>query len=234
MIKNWKVTDLTNNRKSIIFDLDGTLADTGHDLINAANQCFIQLGKGKLLCPETDKLTALKGGRALLSLGFKKLNVKPSEELINEQYSLLLIHYEGAIDTFTKLNDDVEMTLKTLIHYEWVLGICTNKPERLARILLNNLGILDKFEALIGADTYPFRKPDPQVLIKSIESVGGAMAKSILVGDTLTDYQTARNAQIPIILVGFGPPGSAYEDLDPDRVLMNFATLPALADALIS
>jgi len=86
--------------RSVIFDLDGTLADTSGDLINAANACFRDLGLGDLLDPDRDQGTALKGGRAMLRLGFSR-NGHFTESDIDAQYQPLLAHYARDIDTHT-------------------------------------------------------------------------------------------------------------------------------------
>ncbi len=225
---------LQHDNKSVIFDLDGTLADTGHDLINAANQCFIDLGVGEMLCPVEDKLTAFKGGRAMIRLGFQRMDADPTHEEIDEQYILLLQNYENAIDTFTYLYDGVHEILVELTQKEWSLGVCTNKPERLARILLDKLGILGHFRSLVGADTYPFRKPDPRALTKTIEAMGGTISRSVLIGDTVTDLETARGAGIPIVLVGFGPMGKRIAEIRPDRILTSYHGLPEIANSLVT
>ena len=225
--------NLKQYHKSIVFDLDGTLVDTSRDLINAANESLNELGFDKYINPESDKLTAFRGGRALLTLGLKRANHDHNEDFISSHYQTFLNHYDKALDIYSELYPNVLETLDQLVKAEWVLGICTNKPERMARILLDSLGVLGKFSCITGADTYPFRKPEPKALTKTIEGCNGSIEHSIMVGDTITDFQTAKRAEVPVILVGFGPTGSDYETLDPDGVLMNYEQLPELASTII-
>ncbi len=208
--------------KSLVFDLDGTLADTSKDLICAANNCFIEKGVTPPLNPEIDKLTAFNGGKAMLKLGYSRLQDSVPDSLIDEQYQVLLAYYEASLDKYTKLYELVPETLAYLKSQGWLLGVCTNKPEKLALKLLESLGILGEFKALTGADTYPFRKPDPRALTRTIEQMGGSSDKAILIGDSKTDLNTGRAAGIPVFLVGFDLQGQNASKLNPDEIFMNY------------
>ena len=217
--------------KTVVFDLDGTLADTSGDLIAAANACFCDLGHGNVLDPERDKLTAFHGGRAMLKLGFERLGYFEND-WIDEQYQPLLKHYEANIDTHTTLYPGATAALNELgVAYR--LSVCTNKPEGLARQLLERIGILRRFDALIGADTLPTRKPDPAPYIAAVERAGGRVPKSILIGDTITDVNTARAAGVPVVLVAFGPEGPGIERLQPDAMLPAYTSLGTIVNRLI-
>jgi len=216
----------------VVFDLDGTLADTSGDLIAAANACFRDLGLGDLLDPHRDAGTALKGGRAMLRLGFSRLG-RNSEDEIDQQYRPLLAHYERAIDHHTVLYPGAMEAVSQLKSDGYAVAICTNKPEGLARTLMSSLGVLDEFAALLGADTLPVRKPDPEHLIETARRAGGDPARMLLVGDTDTDRNTARNAGVPSVLVTFGPGGGDMAALEPEALLHDYADLPAIVSRLI-
>lgn len=217
---------------TVVFDLDGTLADTSGDLVAAANACFRARGLGDLLHPQRDALIAFHGGRAMLRAGYARM---PADRLLppgaeDEDFDRLLDHYGASIAVHTRLYPGVEAALDRLAGAGHRLAVCTNKPEGLAETLLRELGIRDRFAAMIGADTLPVRKPDPRPYQAAVEGAGGTVARSFLVGDTETDRKTAAAAGVRVALVAFGPEGRAIGRLAPDRLMEHFDDLPALAD----
>ena len=219
--------------KTVIFDLDGTLADTSGDLIAAANVCFEGLGLGPLLDPATDQGTALRGGRAMLKLGFSRVEGF-GEDHIDGQYQTLLDAYAQNIDTHTVMYPGAMDAVETLKSAGYGVGIATNKPEGLAETLMARLGVRDAFASLVGADTLPVRKPDPEHLFEAARRAGGDPALTCLVGDTATDRNTSKAAGVPSILVTFGPSGDDMAALKPEALLHHYADLPQIVDRLFS
>jgi phosphoglycolate phosphatase len=220
--------------RTVVFDLDGTLADTSADLIAAANACFRTMGAGDLLDPVGDAATAFRGGRAMLRLGLDRLGRAGDETEVDRQYPLLLAAYEQAIDVHTTLYPGAMEAVGALRDAGYLVSICTNKPEGLARLLMTRLGVLDSFGALIGADTLPVRKPDPEPLRAAVRDAGGDPARCLLVGDTVTDRETARAAGVPSVLVTFGPDGASVADLEPEALIGHFDELPAVVRQLLA
>jgi len=221
-------------QKTIVFDLDGTLADTSADLIAAANRCFRDLGFGEPLDPSEDAATAFRGGRAMLALGFSRADPGAGIAEIDREYPRFLEAYRDCIDRETTLYPGAMDAVGVLKTSGYLTTICTNKPEALAELLLRRLGVRDAFDALVGADTLRVRKPDPAPYRAAVERAGGAVARSALIGDTITDRDTARAAGVPIVLVAFGPEGARVADLRPDALLQCYAALPELADRLLA
>lgn len=219
--------------KTVIFDLDGTLADTSADLIAAANACFEGLGHGPMLDPVADAPTAFAGGRAMLRLGFSRLTPDWTETEVDGQYPFLLEFYGANIDRQTVLYPGVTQSLQVLSDQGYALGICTNKPEGLSETLVQKLGIRSYFKALLGADTLTVRKPDPVHLWETITRSGGDRKRAILIGDTITDRQAAENAGVPCALVTFGPTGRAVQDLSPEALLDHYDDLPDLVQRML-
>lgn len=218
--------------KTVVFDLDGTLADTSGDLIAAANVCFRDMGHGDVLSVATDAGVALRGGRRMLTEGLTRLGAM-DEAVITKYYPVLLEVYGGAIAEHTVMYDGAMDAVEVLKSQGYGVGICTNKPEGLADQLLQSLGVRDAFGALVGADTLPVRKPDPLPLVETVKRLNGDPAQTLLVGDSDTDRNTARAAGVPSVLVTFGPSGDDMAALEPEALLHDYDALPQVVAALI-
>ncbi len=219
--------------RTVVFDLDGTLADTSGDLIAAANACFRDMGEGDLLDPARDAGTALRGGRAMLRLGMARMGRAADDPLIDAYYQPLLVHYARDIDRHTRLYDGAMAAVDTLKSRGYLVAICTNKPVGLATELLTRLGVLHDFATVLGADSLAVRKPDPEHLFETVRRAGGTPARSLLVGDSDTDRNTSKAAGVPSILVTFGPAGGDMAALEPDALLERYGDLPDIADRLL-
>ena len=216
--------------KAVIFDLDGTLADTSGDLLASANVCFRQMGLGDLLSPD-DAGIALRGGRRMLTEGLTRAG-RFETSVVDQYYPVLLKAYGDAISVHTQVYPGALDAIAELKAEGFAVGICTNKPEALAEQLLQELGLREVFQALIGADTLPVRKPNPEPLYETARRLGAD--QYLLVGDSDTDHNTARAAGVPSVLVTFGPSGEDMAALEPDALLPEYAQLPAIAACLLA
>ncbi|QFT64119.1 HAD-IA family hydrolase [Roseivivax sp. THAF30] len=218
--------------RSVIFDLDGTLADTSGDLIAAANLCLSEMGATTRLDPQMDARTAFRGARAMLKLGLEREGAY-SPDTVETWYPRLLEAYGADISRHTTLYPGAMEAVAALSASGFRVGICTNKPEGLAEQLLADLGIRDAFASMIGADTLPVRKPDPEPLREAIRRAGGTETRAVLVGDTETDRETARAAGLASVLVGFGPEGSGIARLKPEAIIGHYDELHGVALRLL-
>jgi len=218
--------------RAVVFDLDGTLADTSGDLIAAANACFRAMGEGDVLDPAADAGVALRGGRAMLRAGLERLG-RQGDAVIEAYYPRLLEAYGANIDVHTVFYDGALDAVEELRRGGYKLAICTNKPEALARELMRRLGALDLFGALVGADTLAVRKPDPEPLFEAARRAGGAPERCLLVGDSDTDRNTARAAGVPSVLVTFGPSGADMAALEPEALISAYHELPEVCARLL-
>ncbi|CUH86380.1 Phosphoglycolate phosphatase [Phaeobacter sp. CECT 5382] len=218
--------------RTVIFDLDGTLADTSGDLLAAANACFRQMGLGDVLTEPGDAATALRGGKMMLTAGLKRVG-QYDVQTVDDYYPVLLEAYQGAIHHHSYLYPGAMDAVEALKTAGYGVGICTNKPEALAEQLMQSLGVRDAFASLVGADTLPVRKPDPAPLFEAARRAGGDPAKTILIGDSDTDRNTSANAGVPSVLVTFGPAGGDMAALKPEALLHRYEDLPGLVAELI-
>ncbi len=219
--------------RTVIFDLDGTLADTSADLIASANAAMQALGHAPQLVAGADDATAFRGGRAMLRLSLERIGHDDLEPEVERGYPILLAAYGDALDVHTTLYPGAVDAVEALRASGIKVGICTNKPEGLAETLLQRLGVRGLFGSMIGADTLPTRKPDPAPYVASVERAGGSVSRSLLVGDTITDRETARAAGVPSVLVTFGPLGQSVADMAPEALLDTYDDLPVLAARLL-
>lgn len=217
----------------IVFDLDGTLADTSADLLAAANACFAAMGAGEPLGAD-DSLTAFHGGRAMLKLGFSRIGqAEPEGAELERLYPLLLDHYRAAIAVHSRMYPGAVAAVEALRVAGYKVSVCTNKPVDLAEDLLRQLGVRDLFGALVGANTLPVRKPDPAPYRLAVGAAGGVVARSLLIGDTETDLLTSRAVGVASVLVTFGPEGKGIARLQPDALLDRYEDLPGMVGRLI-
>ncbi|MFC4668659.1 HAD-IA family hydrolase [Seohaeicola nanhaiensis] len=219
--------------RTVIFDLDGTLADTSGDLIAAANHCFRHMGLGDVLDPVRDAGVALRGGRRMLSVGLDRVTLFDAAT-VDQYYPVLLDAYSQQIDRHTVLYPGAMEAVEDLREGGFAVGICTNKPEALADLLLTRLGVRDAFASLVGADTLSVRKPDPEPLREAARRAGGDPARCLLVGDSDTDRNTARAAGVPSVLVTFGPSGEDMAALEPEALIGSFGELRGAVERLLA
>lgn len=218
--------------RTVIFDLDGTLADTSIDLLAAANHCFRVMGLGDMLSHPDDAKIALRGGKRMLTEGLTRAG-QFTEATVEEYYPVLLEAYREGIDTYTVMYPGAMDAVEALKTAGYGVGICTNKPEGLAELLMQRLGVRDAFAALVGADTLSVRKPDPAPLFEAARRSGGAPEHCVLIGDSDTDRNTSANAGVPSVLVTFGPAGPDMAALNPEALLHDYADLPEIVAGLI-
>ncbi len=216
-----------------VFDLDGTLADTSADLIAAANGALAEAGVGARLDAALDRAVAFAGGRAMLRAGLERHAEPVDEGVVDRLYPRLLELYGLGLAVHTRLYDGVGAALDRLEAGGWRLGVCTNKPEGLAVALIEALGLDGRFAVLLGADSLPWRKPDPRHVLETIARAGGVPERAVLVGDTVTDRDAARAAGVPCVLVGFGPEGGAVAALAPAALIGHFEDLPGVLERLV-
>ena len=216
---------------TLVLDLDGTLAETAGDLINTLNWVLMREGVAPLKL-DSARFMLGAGARALITRGLANAGRTASPERLEEMFVDFLKYYEEHICERSFLFDGVPEALDRFLSMGWHLAVCTNKTERLARKLMEVLGISRRFAAICGQDTFSVCKPDPEALWQTISLAGGTAARAVMVGDSFTDIRTAQAAQIPCVAVNFGYTDRPVETFHPDRVISHFDELWDAVDSL--
>jgi len=217
----------------VVFDLDGTLAETAPDIMHTLNVILEREGLPALPVERARELVGA-GARALIERGFKVSGRPLPAEKLELMFEDFLTIYAGAVAPNSFLHDGVLGALDALSADGFVFGVCTNKPILHTRLILDHFGVTGRFASIAGRDSFPFFKPDPRHLTQTIAEAGGDPARAVMIGDSRTDVDTARNAGLPVICVPFGYTDVPVEALSPDRVIQHFDELPGAVRALLA
>ncbi len=215
--------------RAVVFDLDGTLVDTAPDLTSALN--WVLESEGREPLPEMDVRHMVgRGGRHLLMRGLAVSGVTASEAELDLLLPRFLAYYGDHVAERSTLFPGVEAALLSLSAHGVRLAVCTNKPIGLTEPLLAALGIDRHFQAILGGDSFTFRKPDPRHLLETLNRLEVAAAEAVMVGDSDSDVKAARGAGMPVIGVSFGYTETPIHELGVDKIIDHYdELLPALA-----
>ncbi len=210
--------------ETIIFDLDGTLVDTAPDLTAALNA--VMRGEGRPEVPLDDVRHMVgRGARYLIERAMEATGDAADPDAVSELVRHFIAHYDANIAVTSRPFERAETVARRLTERGHKLGICTNKPEALSLKLMSELRLRTLFPVILGADSRPYRKPDPRHLLDTITGLGGNPANAVLIGDSETDVKTARAANIPVIVVSFGYTEIPPRELGADAVIDHFDAL---------
>lgn len=211
---------------ALLFDLDGTLVDSLADLHTATNLLLAEQRRPPIEV-EQARLAVGHGAKALIAKIWRETGTPASEaDLVTLHRDFLRLYAPIATDR-TRPYPGVVAALEALAGHP--MGVVTNKPEAPARRILAHLDLMRFFGAVVGGDTLPVRKPDPAPLRLAMRQLGAADA--IMVGDSRTDVDAARNAGVPVVAVTWG-----YDrgELDADAVISRGEDLPGVVSRLIA
>jgi len=202
-----------NQKLTILFDLDGTLVDTAPDLVSAHNHVMKKFGFPTKTVNEIKALIGM-GAKTMISKTLwnsakeeiKKIKEKDIKDKMVKEF---INFYRNNILVESKLINGVEEFLIWCKKNNISMGICTNKQEYLAIDLLKKIGINHYFEYVAGCNTFDYCKPDSRHLTSVVEIMHGNIKKTIMIGDSNVDAESAQNASVPFILLEDG-----YTDLD--------------------
>ena len=186
--------------KAVLFDLDGTLADTAPDLGYAVNRMRETRGLQPLPSSATRPVASL-GARGLLNAAFGIGPGHPDYDTMREEFLLL---YENNICRETRLFPGVAELLDALEAQRLRWGVVTNKSERLARLLLDRLRMTSRSACVIGGDSTPHFKPHPAPLLAACRVMHEDAGACIYVGDDRRDVEAGRAAGMRVAAVKWG------------------------------
>ena len=204
---------------SILFDLDGTLVDTAPDLIGAHNHVMNKFGHNPKKLSDIKSLAG-RGAWVMMQRSFKNQisDEKTKKKMVDEFISF-----------YAKNINNESKPIKGIFEFlEWAksknisMGVCTNKREVLAIDLLKKTNMYKYFEYVAGADTFEFNKPDPRHLTNVVEIIGGDLKKTIMVGDSEVDADSAHNANLPFVLVKDGYTEKTEKEIKHDELINDF------------
>lgn len=217
---------------TIAFDLDGTLVDTAPDLVGALNQVLGEQGLAPLDY-ETARDMVGRGAKHLIEQGYAATGLPLSPDNSPALVERFVAVYRARIAAQSRPFEGLVEALETLAHQGATLCVCTNKRTDLSIALLDALGLSRHFTAVVGADAAPAAKPDARHLICAIEQAGGEVTRAVMVGDSITDVNAAKNAGVPVIVTTFGYTDIPVADLGADAMINAFAELPAAVAAIL-
>ena len=211
---------------TLIFDLDGTLVETAPDLVATLNIVLAREGIAPVAY-EVARNFVGGGARLMLARGIEADGRTVEPARLDKMFTDFIAHYAANVAVHSRPFPGLVDALDLLSARGHRLAVCTNKLEHLSVLLLNELQLTDRFEAICGQDTFGIQKPDPEVLRRTIAAAGGDVRRSIMIGDSETDILTARAAGIPVIAVDFGYSDRPVSEYGPDRLISHFDQLPA-------
>ena len=216
---------------AFIFDLDGTLVDTAPDLLDALNVLMAREGR-RLIDPVEMRHLVGRGAKVLIEQAFIETGDPVDPSRVDGLLEAYIAQYGAHIADSSRAYPGVVETLEKLQSEGVRMAVLTNKPHVMAEALLPALGLDRFFTVVYGAGKKPYLKPDARLFADVLSDLGGA-GPAVMVGDSITDVQTARNARVPVVLVSYGYTPEPAATLGADALVDHFADVPAAAKKLL-
>jgi len=213
-----------------VFDLDGTLVDTAPDLLATLNIILEREGRDPIE-PQLLRRLVGRGARVLIAEAFRLTGDPLDPARLEELFDFFLADYTSHVAAASHPFPGVVETLERLKAEGVRLGVLTNKPHGPTAALVRELGLEAYFGAVFGQGKRPYLKPDPRIFADVLAELGGGAG--LMIGDSITDVQTARAASVPVILMSYGYTPEPAAVLGADLVLDDFRQVPAAAKRLL-
>lgn len=218
----------------VVFDLDGTLIDTAHDLVASLNHTIGLEGLDPVGYGDLTYLVG-HGGQVMIKRAFSLRGRDITDGELERMLDVFVRHYAEAMPGVSVPYPGLVEAMDRLADAGYRLAICTNKMEGLARRLIDGLGLTARFAAITGGDTFAVRKPDAEHLLGTVRLAQADPKRTVMVGDSLNDILVARNAGVPSVGVPFGYSDVPIAELKPSHVVTHFDELtPDLIERLLA
>ena len=212
-----------NRLDLLIFDLDGTLIDSKRDLANAGNAARGHMGMPPL---EDERVCSYVGNGAPVLIR-RLLGPEASEAQVQESLEFFIEYYGEHKLEYTVLYPGVRETLDRLREARVQMAVLTNKPVRISRAIVEGLGVGAHFRQVYGGNSFDFKKPHPIGVETLMKECGVAADRTMMVGDSSVDIQTARNAQVKSCGVTYGFQPETLQTVPPDLLVDRMEDLAA-------
>jgi phosphoglycolate phosphatase len=218
---------------TIVFDLDGTLVDTHPDLIGTLSWLLEDEGLHPVDLNEAKSLIG-HGMKPMIEKALRLQGRGKEAAEVERVYGRYVEAYEKRIARDSRPFPGILAALDRLAGEGMVLAVCTNKIQRLAKLLLDELDMTRRFAFISGADTYPVRKPDPGHLLMTIRDAGGDAVRAVMVGDAEPDIRAGQAAGVPVVGFAGGYTAIPLEQLNPDVIIGHYDELPGAVARLLA
>ena len=223
-----------NQKLTILFDLDGTLVNTAPDLMRAHNYVMKKYGYSERKLSDIKKLAG-RGSKVMLTKSMHEIaelsgKIKKTDDHIEEMTKEFVDFYSNNILKESTLKNGVLNFLNWCKKNYISMGVCTNKQEHLSIDLLKKIKIYHFFDYVAGGNTFNHNKPDPRHLTDTIEIIGGDINKTLMVGDSETDSNASKAANIPFILVKDGYTEKKSNEIYHDYLVEDFIGLEKIIE----
>ena len=216
-----------------LFDLDGTLVDSAPDISLALNSALMDSSL-PAISEQMVRSYIGEGSKRLVHRAITKKYEGVADKNQHDQVSkIFLNNYADNLFVKSKIYPKVKETLCELKNHKIYLGCVTNKPHEFAISLLKAADLIKYFAIIIGGDSLPKKKPDPEPIIYAIKKLGTRKENTTMIGDSITDLTAAKNAGVQSICVSYGYSGDVdLSTQNPDKIINSMEELPKAITSL--
>jgi len=223
-----------SQKLTVLFDLDGTLVNTAPDLMHAHNYVMKKYGFEERKLSDIKKLAG-RGSKIMLTKSMHDMaeltgKIKKTDDIVEEMTKEFVDFYSKNIVKESSLKKGVLDFLNWCKKNYISMAVCTNKQEHLSIDLLKKIKIYHFFDYVSGGNTFEFNKPNPRHLTETIEIIGGDTKKSLMIGDSETDSNASKAANIPFILIEDGYTEKKTNEIYHDHLAKDFVGLEKIIE----